>query len=326
MDQSLTALRGKKEEFLSDVQSDIRSYIRSTGNHCINIIEMDAENEDTIYCTWRASMDTDFCKILYRFVRKKGNRGRALDSALTQPVCRIVTEHYEKFYTDNADTVSAGILEALTKDHLILDSFVGRLADKALEKASKEVRERVVHIIVEQIHDSTATGTQHTIGHGISHVAATAAGTQVGAVLANVLLKLLAAHIGAIVAKIMSSALLKKLIVLLVKKVVITAVGAAVLNFLAVHVGVAIGGSTVMWIVAPLLLTYVGYKIYTFPEKIAEEVSNSVRKELSGRFDGMNESILDKIFDQIVNGEELVLAIAKNGEFQTMITDLAMKV
>jgi len=67
-----------------------------------------------------------------------------------------MTEHYEKFYSNNADIVSTGILEALTKDHLILDSFIGRLTDKALEKASKEVRQRVVHIIIEQIHDSTA--------------------------------------------------------------------------------------------------------------------------------------------------------------------------
>jgi len=32
---------------------------------------MDAKKEDTIYCTWRALIDTDFCKILYRFVRKR---------------------------------------------------------------------------------------------------------------------------------------------------------------------------------------------------------------------------------------------------------------
>jgi len=61
-----------------------------------------------------------------------------------------------------------------------------------------------------------------------------------------VLLKLLATHIGVIVAKIMSSAFLKKLIVLLVKKVVIMPVGAMGLNFLAVHFSAVIGGSTFM--------------------------------------------------------------------------------
>ena len=64
---------------------------------------------------------------------------------------------------------------------------------------------------------------------------------------------------------------------LLVKKVVIVAVGSAVINFLALHVSAAIGGCSIMWVAIPLVV-YMGYKIALFPDKIGEEVSKSVRK------------------------------------------------
>jgi hypothetical protein len=55
-------------------------------------------------------------------------------------------------------------------------------------------------------------------------------------------------------------------------------------------------------------------------------VSKSVRKELLERFTPMNKSILDKIFEQVVNGEELVNALAEDKEFKSILTDLAKKV
>lgn len=149
----------------------------SQGCHCIDIIEKGAEKEDSVYCTWRASIDPDFCKVLYRFVRRKQYNNHVLDSALTTPVCDIVSKRYEDFYQENADTVSTGVLAALTKDNLILDSFLNRVADKALSKASSEVRKHVVHLIVHQIHNSTTDGALHIVGHQIGHVAATTAGT-----------------------------------------------------------------------------------------------------------------------------------------------------
>jgi hypothetical protein len=145
----------------------------------------------------------------------------------------------------------------------------------------------------------------HVVGQQIGHTAVTTAGSQVAALVSQVLVKLLAADIGAVVAKILSSALLKKLVALLVKKVVIVAVGAAVVKFLAVHVSAAVGGISVMYLAIPLLAGFMAYKIATFPKKIGKEVSKSVCKELSERFTPINKSILDKIFEQIVDGEEL---------------------
>lgn len=63
-----------------------------------------------------------------------------------------------------------------------------------------------------------------------------------------------------------------------------------------------------------------------FLEKIGKEVSKSVRKELLERFTPMNKSILDKIFEQVVDGEEKVNALVEGKEFKSILTDLAKKV
>ena len=325
MDESLDALTAIKEPFLDIVASDINSYIVGQGHHCIDVIEKTAEDDDLVYRTHRASLNSDFCEVLYRFVRRKPHNGHILDSALTMPVCEIVSRRYEEFYQANADTVSAGVLAALTKDNLILDSFLNRVIDKALDKASSEVRKRVVHLIVHQIHSSTKDGALHAVGHQIGHVAATTAGSQVAVLVAHVLVKMLAGHIAVLVARILSSGLIKKLVLLVVKKVTIAAVGGIVIKFLAAHVAAAVGGTTIMWIALPLMVTYLCYKIATFPEKLGKEVSKSVRRELSERFTSMNKTILDKIFEQVVDDDKLVSALAGDKELKGILKSLAEK-
>lgn len=86
MDESLNVLVDRKEPFLDRVSSDVESYVVRQGCHCIDIIEKSAEKEDLVYRTWRASVDSDFCKVLYRFVRRKQYNSHVLDSALTTPV------------------------------------------------------------------------------------------------------------------------------------------------------------------------------------------------------------------------------------------------
>lgn len=325
MDKSLNVLVDRKGSFLYKVSQDVESYIVSQGCHCIDIVEKGAspEKEDVVYRTWRASIDPDFCKVLYRFVRHKLHNNHTLDSALTKPVCDIVTECYVDFYQENADTISAGVLAVLTNDNLILDSFLNRVVDKALSKVSSQVRKRIVHEVLHQIHSSTTDGALHVVSHQISAVAATTAGAQVTAILAHVLVKLLAGHIGIIVAKLLATPLIHKLAMILLKKAVIAAVGGAVLNFLAAHVSAAIGGSSIMWVAMPLLVVYIGYKIATFPETIGEEVAKKVREDLSGRFTPMNKTILDNILEKVIDGEELVAAIAKDKEFTGILKDLA---
>lgn len=62
------------------------------------------------------------------------------------------------------------------------------------------------------------------------------------------------------------------------------------------------------------------------PGKFRDEVAKSVRRELSNRFTPMNKSILEKIFEQVVDGEELVAAFPKDKESKGILKDLAEKI
>jgi hypothetical protein len=207
----------------------------------------------------------------------------------------------------------------LTSNNLILESIMNKLADKVLDKSAKHLREKVVGHIVHQVHDSVAAGTLHTVGHQVGTAAAHAASSTVGVAVIQILAKLLAAHIATIISKIMASAMVKKVVALIAKK----CVGGVVLSFMAAHVGAAAGGVSVAWIVLPVLVVYLTYKISTFPEKLGSKVSQSVVKELSDRFYGMNKDILDRIWSEVVSCEKLVDALADNEELKGMMKDLA---
>jgi hypothetical protein len=116
------------------------------------------------------------------------------------------------------------------------------------------------------------------------------------------------------------------LLAILIKKFVLAAVTAAVLQFLATYVGIAAGGSIIVWIVMPPLIAYIGYKFATFPQKLGEKVSKKIRQELESKFESTNKTILEKIFESVFGGNDLVQAIAKDDEFQDMLRNLGEKV
>jgi hypothetical protein len=68
------------------------------------------------------------------------------------------------------------------------------------------------------------------------------------------------------------------------------------------------------------------YKIHEFPKELGGKVSESVRDETDRRFDCMNRTILENIFDSIVKSYYLVQSIAKDEEFQDVMRDLGQKV
>jgi hypothetical protein len=166
----------------------------------------------------------------------------------------------------------------------------------------------------------------HSVGQHVGHLAVATAGTQVTTIVAHFLLKLLAANIAHLVAKLLSSALLKKVLAILIKKFVVAAVTTTVVQFLAAHVGVAVGGSTIMFIVMPLLIAYIGYQIATFPEMLSEKVSKKIRKELESKFESTNQTILEKIFHAVFGGDELVQVIANDEEFRNMLRNLGEEI
>ncbi|KAF8850871.1 hypothetical protein BDZ45DRAFT_696406 [Acephala macrosclerotiorum] len=323
MEDVLNSFNVHKDVFLNEIESNVRHYIESTGRQCIAIVEKDDDGK--LFRTWEFRFNDDFdhyCKVLYKFTRKQQYHGHDLDSALTEPIANMVQRSYESFYESENEAISNGMLTMLAADDLKLNNSVDRLGEIAMSAVSSQVKKQLLRVVKHQIKESAKHGTLNAVGHNIGHLAATAAGTQVGVVVAHLLIKLLATNVGHIVTKFLASAAAKKMIFIIVKKYAITVVTGVVVNFLATHITAAVGGSSIMWIVAPILLVYITYEIATFPESLGKKVSKKIREELEMNFETTNKTILEKVFDSIFSGDELLQKIAHDDEFQEMVQGL----
>jgi uncharacterized membrane protein required for colicin V production len=321
-----------KQAFLDDTQNAIRSYILGTGKQCIAIIEKipngydeDKTPQYRLYMH-RTQFESEYAEVLIKFMRRKRYDGHELDSALTQPILEIIEEKYVALYQKHGEQISAEFLKMLRNDDVLLNSFVKRLGDKLVNKLSKEARSRVIHLIVDQIKNASSSNTSHIVSHHVSHFAASAVGTQVAHGAAQVLLHVLATNIGHIIAKFLASAAFKKLMVALLHKFIWNVITAMVVKFLAVHIGATLGASAFMWIVIPIAIAILLKQINDFPKKLSVEVSASVRSHLADSFEETNRDILKATFEEVINGEQLLLAVANDKSVKDMVDKVASEI
>jgi len=325
-----------KTAFLDDVQTSVRSYIIGTGKQCIAIVEKiptstPASGDQVQYHLYKHELHLDsdlaeFAQVLIHFIRRKPHDGHDLDSALTEPVLEIIEDKYVKLFESHGEEISSEFLEALKKNNILLNSFLERLADKVSGKIATKIRTKIVHLLVLHIHDAATSNTSRIIGQNISHFAATAMGSQIAAIAAHVLLKSISVNMVHIIAKFLASAAFKKVIVVLLHKLIVGIIMAAVLHFLAANVGAAIGAGTIMFIIVPIVAVIIIKQIVDFPKKLGNEVSESVRAHLASNFGQANNDILAKTFQEIFNDDKLLEAVANDVDVRRMIEKLSEEI
>jgi len=319
-----------KAAFLNDIERSIRLYVIGTGKQCIAIVEKIPKSTGG-YALYKHELHLDsdlpeFAEVLIKFIRRKRHDGHDLDSALTEPILKIIEDKYVALYNSHGEEISSEFLEMLKNDNFLLNSFVERLADKVSGKISKKARAKIVHLLVDQIHDAATSNTSHIVGQHISHFASTAVGSQIASVAAHVLLKAIAMNMGHIIAKFLASAAFKKVVMLMLHKFIVGVITAAVLHFLAANIGSAIGAGAFMWIIIPIVAAILIKQIADFPKKLGNEVSKSVRGHLASNFGQTNKDILEKTFEEIFKGESLLLEVANDKDVKKMIGALSEKI
>lgn len=320
-----------KEKFLDEIESSIHSYVLSTGKQCIAVVEKDRQNQVVRRHEFPRFKDTvddlpNFAKAVIKFMRRKTHNGNELDSALTDPVLKIIEEKYVTLYQHHSSEVAEEFLERLKKDNVLLNSFVERLTDKVVSKIAAKTRTQIVHQLVHQIRDAASSSVGHAIGHQVAHFASTAVGSQIVTIAAHTILKVVAAHIGTIVTHLLASAAFKKMVALLLKKYLVNVIAAMVLKFLATQVGATIGSSFILWVILPIVCAIMVQEIRHFPDKLGRELGCGVRKHLSESFRETNTNLLESTFDQVFRGEKLLECIAKDKDVQEVMHHLAKKV
>lgn len=315
-----------KTEFLSQVESDIRCYVISTGKQCIAIDEIfiRSNGDRDVWRTHKTSFDGNYIEVLYKFIREKPYNKHQLDSALTPRILEIIESNFVSLYERHSKEISEDFLQKLKNDKILLNSFVERLTDKIVGKVATYSRKKIVDAIVSQIQEAASTQTAQAVTEHVSHFASTAVGTQIATYTATAVMKVIIAKIGPIVAKFLASAAFKKVITAIAHKLIVSVIASAVLHFLAAQIGAAIGASTIMWIIIPIVAAILIAQIQNFPGKLGKEVAMSIRQHLEENFKPTNKNILERVFDQIFRGEDLLTAVAQDKEVQKAIEELGI--
>ena len=130
-------LDAHKIGFLNDVESSVYSYVVGRGKECIAIVEKIPRPNGTFYTvTHRMGLDDadDFVRALVAFMSRKQFRGHDLDSALTEPILKIVEEKYVILFSGQQTeiTTASSVPFSLTEYYYVVSSSrsATRLATK----------------------------------------------------------------------------------------------------------------------------------------------------------------------------------------------------
>jgi hypothetical protein len=330
LEELLSTLDHSKGDFLDEVATAIRLYIEGEDENCVAVTERGGRYnvstgsyEDRIHYP-NLDNPIDFCKVLYHFVRSKTYNGHKLESALTDPIVEIVQDKYSEYFESHSGDISEALMKMLVEDKVVLQSFLGMVTDKIAPKLTAYARKKLVHALMHHIQQSLSQSSHHMISQQVTHLTATATGHQVAIVVSHLLLKLVALNLKYLITKLLTTAAAKEIIFVLVKKYVAAAILAAVVHFLAAHLGMATGAS-IMWVLLPIMVGILARQIYLFPKKLGSNVSQSVKAELSGKFRDVNKTALQTIFDEAFRGDKLVNAIINDKQFVTTVEMLAEK-
>ena len=326
----VSTLEADKTRFLDSVEHAVSSYIEGEGKNCIALLTV--TDCGSVICRWEPHADDDighYCKVLWKFVRKERYHGNKVESALTEPVFKIVEEKYEEFLEKHRDEWNKGFLEMLTADGLLMRAVMAALVEKAVKTASSEIQTTIVERVVHEIHNSVSSGTLHgVITNHVTVITSSTVGSahsQVAIMIAHIIAKHLAIHIVTATSNFFASIAFHHALGILAHSIIIEAVSAAVFHFLAVHVGTAVGGSAISFIAIPLLAAFIIYKAHKFPKELGEAVGKGVRKKLKDEFMGINRSILNTVWKQLSDRDKLVEILVGDGEIQEMILKLALE-
>jgi hypothetical protein len=329
LDSIAKSLDGRKDAFLNDLELSIYNYIIGTKKQCIAVVEKipKGTNPET-YTLRKYEMHADnnlddFIEVLFKFMIHKNHHGHELDSALTDPVVKIVEEKYVQLYKSADSELSEGFVRVFQADQDKLQNFVSRLTNKLSSKLSSKARAQIVHLIISNLRHAASSHVAHVVGHEVTVIASTAIGTQVMMTLGHVLAKAIYLHCGQAIAHFLASAAFHKLMTVLLHKFLLGVVSATVLQFLAANVGVAIGPTAVFFVVIPIIAAILARKIYKFPRTLGKEVSKKVREELDTQFNMINKGILQSTFEDIFKGDKLVDAVAEDEDVKAMIDKLS---
>ena len=317
---------GDKSGFLCEVESSIKNYVTSQGAGCLTIVER-TQDGNSIYKTCQLAPTLSYANHLLKFCQGKPFNGKPLDSGLTDPIVGIVTSNYVKFYQDKSEQIAQAFIATLLENRTMLTGFVSALTDKLAHETGRQVKERIIALIIHQLRNAASSHTGRAVSNSVQHSATTATGVAVAKAVASLIIKLMGTQLKFLIIRFLSMAAVQRIILIAIKKYIMAAVIAAVAKFIAAHLGIS-ASAAIALVLIPIITALIIHEVKHFPEHLGEKISGKVCEELEGKFNSINDSIVKQIFGEIFrpDSDVIIEAIAGSQDLQDMMQQLIKKV
>ncbi len=301
INEIIESLKGKKESFLTQVESDVYQHIRVKSTiECLTITTQKSSGSARI--KWEPSLipdeGFDYVRRLIPFLRKKNYNGQIVDSALTEGIIEVVINSFNKLYQSNNEIIAKKLVDAILINEKASNAFLDGVLSSKFSNVSKSYIKSAALGALKTQFASIAPVVRDSAAPVIAKATALAASTPI---IKSIIAKLtiyIAAHLHVILAKLIAVPAIKIAIAALIKKFVIAAIVAAIVKFIVVKTGMSVG-AIVAVVLVPIVVYLIVKEWNNFPENLARGIAEEIRKELRNEFVKTNETILSEILTYI---------------------------
>lgn len=311
VEQILGILEEQRSAFLDDLQYAVQEQIQNQGADCLTIVERNPDG--SVHATWQLQASIDYLERLNAFTAQQEEyNGYKLDSVLSDPVIEVVVKRFEHFYKMN----STQMARVMLRDYGIATSLIENVLERNAEiDMTARAREKAARVVVEELHEQLSTQS----GEIVSTTASAATNQQI----ADLVLGLLTLQMQAVILKVIAFPLINQVLILIVQRFVARTIIAAIVRFVAVRIGVGVGGATMIFLL-PIMAAWIAHDILNFPRELGRNIAIEVRKSLEKHFETINREVVEAIYDEFstTGVQQLSQEIAGNDEMKTYISVL----
>jgi hypothetical protein len=325
----LNAIGQDKESFLENLRQKIEREVASKSpGECIEIITISPSGHKV---TWKYTDGFPFFQRFWSFIREKNyvenGVSYQLDSGLTQPILEVVTEHFQELMLKHQDSIiDFVVLEMVSKDQM-RDVLLRELVKKnpvvkMVGSASKQLlKDMLIQGVQEklqasgsQVASELANNASSALSSGFiggiatktALIAAKAAASGVGSIVIAKISVVLVKSLVPMLAKLLA----KPAVAMMLKKFVVFAVISSTAKMILAKFGLSLS-TGILVILAPVVIAWIIKDINAFPQKLGEDLGNTITAEIGSEFEDSLDSIIgDLIID--FTSDKMMEQIAKS--------------
>jgi hypothetical protein len=288
----IDGMESRKGDFLHGIEQSIVNYVKAQSiGRCLTIVERDGNGG--IHSTYAFNLaNHEYLKRLASFMRRQPHNGYTLDSALTDPIVKVVSQQFEALFAGEGGLIAEIILRDGALSRQIVHTLIHK--SEALKFASGQAKSRAVDYILHHIGEQIGTGLVLKVSAAVGASAAFATAKYIAVLIVK--------HFGVVIAKFMVKFLavpaVSKVIALIVGKFAVAAILGGVIKFVAVKFGITATAAT-FWVLAPLVALWLAWDLSQFPTHLGEQVAKEVATELGANYHEISHTLAEQIVENL---------------------------